>query len=301
MNGFHSFDPSALEGRDLHGKLLGGIAPRPIAFASTVDQEGRHNLAPFSYFNVFSAKPPVVVFSPARRMRGNTTKHTLDNVLEVAEVVINLVDYAMVHACSLASGDFPEGVSEFEKAGLTSLASDLVRPLRVAESPLQLECEVLRVDSLGDEGGAGQLVICEIKRMHFRDDVLNDAGQPVPHLLDLVGRCGGNSYVRASGGALFDVPKPLAAPGIGVDALPLGVRQSAVLTGNELAQLGSALVLPDETDVNDFKLLELSDLFMEFEDNGTALEKAIHEHAQELIAAGDVTAALKAVLTFNPG
>jgi hypothetical protein len=222
-------------------------------------------------------------------------------VLEVPEVVINLVDYAMVHACSLASGDFPAGVSEFEKAGLTAVASDLVRPMRVAESPVQLECEVMRVESLGDEGGSGQLVICEIKRMHFREDVLNEAGQPVPNLLDLVGRCGGNAYVRASGEALFDVPKPLAAPGVGVDALPREVRQSAVLTGNELAQLGSALVLPDETDVNDFKLLELSDLFMEFEDDGIGLERAIHEHAQKLIAAGDIAEALKAVLTFNAG
>jgi flavin reductase (DIM6/NTAB) family NADH-FMN oxidoreductase RutF len=285
----------------LHGKLLGGIAPRPIAFASTVDKIGTPNLAPFSYFNVFSANPPILIFSPARRMRGNTTKHTLENVLEVPEVVINLVDFALVHACSLSSGDFPAGVSEFEKAGVTPLPSDTVRPFRVAESPVQLECEVLRVDSLGDEGGAGQLVVCRIKRMHFRNDVLNAAGQPVPELLDLVGRCGGNSYVRASGEALFDVPKPLTAPGIGVDALPQEVQQSAVLTGNELAQLGSLLELPDETDVNDFKLLELSDLFMEFEDDGVALERAIHEHAQKLITAGDVASALKAVLTFNPG
>ena len=301
MSGFSSFDPTAIEGRDLHSKLLGGIAPRPIAFASTVDKTGKPNLAPFSYFNVFSAKPPILIFSPARRMRGNTTKHTLENVLEVPEVVINLVDFALVHACSLASGDFPAGVSEFEKAGVTPLPSDTVRPFRVAESPVQLECEVLRVDSLGDEGGAGQLVICRIKRMHFRNDVLNEAGQPVPDLLDLVGRCGGNSYVRASGEALFDVPKPLTAPGIGVDVLPQEVQQSAVLTGNELAQLGSLLELPDETDVNDFKLLELSDLFMEFEDDGVALERAIHEHAQQLIASGDVASALKAVLTFNPG
>ena len=301
MSGFSSFDPTAIEGRDLHSKLLGGIAPRPIAFASTVDKTGKPNLAPFSYFNVFSAKPPILIFSPARRMRGNTTKHTLENVLDVPEVVINLVDFALVHACSLASGDFPAGVSEFEKAGVTPLPSDTVRPFRVAESPVQLECEVLRVDSLGDEGGAGQLVICRIKRMHFRNDVLNEAGQPVPDLLDLVGRCGGNSYVRASGEALFDVPKPLTAPGIGVDALPQEVQQSAVLTGNELAQLGSLLELPDETDVNDFKLLELSDLFMEFEDDGVALERAIHEHAQQLIASGDVASALKAVLTFNPG
>ena len=165
---YASFNPADLEGRNLHGKLLGGIAPRPIAFASTVDKEGQDNLAPFSYFNVFSAKPPVVIFSPARRMKDSTTKHTLENVLSVPEVVINLVDYNMVHACSLASADFERGVSEFEKAGLSALPSDTVQPKRVAESPLALECRVLRVDSLGDEGGAGQLVVCEIQRMHFR-------------------------------------------------------------------------------------------------------------------------------------
>jgi flavin reductase (DIM6/NTAB) family NADH-FMN oxidoreductase RutF len=301
MSDFLSFDPATLEGGDLHGKLLGGIAPRPIAFASTVDAEGRPNLAPFSYFNVFSAKPPILIFSPARRMRGNTTKHTLDNVLEVPEVVINLVDFDMVHACSLASGDFPEGVSEFEKAGLTALPSDHVRPFRVAESPVQLECDVLRVESLGDEGGAGQLVICQVKKMHFRRSVLNESGQPVPDRLDLVGRCGGNSYVRSSGAALFEVPKPLKAPGIGVNALPIEVQNSSILTGNELAQLGALVEMPDETDVNDFKLMELSELFMEYEDDGTALEHAIHRHAKDCIAAGDVDAALKAVLTFNPG
>lgn len=298
---YASFDPAALSGRDLHGKLLGGIAPRPIAFASTVDAEGRDNLAPFSYFNVFSAHPPVLIFSPARRMKDNTTKHTLENVLAVPEVVVNLVDYHMVHACSLASADFDRGVSEFDKAGLTALPSDLIKPKRVAESPLALECKVLRVDSLGDEGGAGQLVVCEILRMHFRSDVLNDAGQPVPDLLDLVGRCGGNSYVRASGDALFEVPKPLVAPGIGVDALPREARESKVLTGNDLAQMGALLEMPNETDVNDFKLMELSDLFMEHEGDGVALEHAVHTYAAECIAKGEVEDALKAVLAFNLG
>lgn len=298
---FESFNPTELGGRDLHGKLLGGIAPRPIAFASTVDAEGRPNLAPFSYFNVFSAHPPVLIFSPARRMKDNTTKHTLENVLEVPEVVINLVDYAMVHACSLASADFDRGVSEFEKAGLTALPSDTIRPLRVAESPVQLECKVLRVDSLGSEGGAGQLVICEIQRMHFRSDVLNASGQPIPEALDLVGRCGGNAYVRVSGSALFEVPKPLVAPGIGVDALPTDVRESRILTGNDLAQLGALLEMPDETEVNDFKLLELSDLFIEHEGDGAALEEAVHRYAAACIQKGAVQDALKAVLTFNLG
>ena len=298
---FASFDPKALDGGDLHAKLLAGIAPRPIAFASTVDASGQPNLAPFSYFNVFSAKPPVVIFSPARRMRGNTTKHTLENVLEVPEVVINLVDFAMVHQCSLASSDFEKGVSEFEKSGLTPLPSDLIQPFRVAESPVQLECKVLRVESLGDEGGAGQLVICEILRMHFRADVLNENGQPNVQALDLVGRCGGNSYVRASGNALFEVAKPLAAPGIGVDALPREVQVSSYLTGNDLAQLGAQLSMPSETDVNDFKLLELSDLFMEHEGNGVELEKALHLFAAERIAQGRLDEALKAVLAFNLG
>lgn len=298
---FASFDPQALSGKDLHGKLLGGIAPRPIAFASTVDADGCPNLAPFSYFNVFSAHPPVVIFSPARRMKDNTTKHTLENVLAVPEVVINLVDYAMVHACSLASADFDRGVSEFEKAGLTPIASEQVRPFRVAESPVQLECKVLRVESLGESGGAGQLVVCEIVRMHFRSGVLDDAGLPDPNRLDLVGRCGGNAYVRASGNALFEVPKPLLAPGIGVDSLPEDVRKSKVLTGNDLAQLGALLEMPNETDVNDFKLLEMSELFIEHEGDGVALEEAVHRYAANCIERGDVASALKAVLTFNVG
>tara|TARA_B100000963_G_C22614411_1_gene666580 strand:+ start:905 stop:1819 length:915 start_codon:yes stop_codon:yes gene_type:complete len=298
---YSSFNPLDLEGRDLHGKLLGGIAPRPIAFASTVDEDGQDNLAPFSYFNVFSAKPPVVIFSPARRMNDKTIKHTLLNVRSVPEVVINLVDYNMVHACSLASGDFARGVSEFEKAGLTALSSDTVQPKRVGESPLALECRVLRVDSLGEDGGAGQLVVCEIQRMHFRSDVLNESGQPIPDLLDLVGRCGGNTYVRASGDALFTVPKPLAAAGIGVDALPKEVRESKVLTGNDLAQLGAMIEMPNETEVNDFKLLELSELFIEHEGDGVSLEHAVHSFAAQCIEKGNVGDALKAVMTFNLG
>lgn len=298
---FASFDPKGLSGRDLHGKLLGGIAPRPIAFASTIDAAGELNLAPFSYFNVFSAHPPIVIFSPARRMKDNTTKHTLENVLEVPEVVINLVDYAMVHQCSLASADFDRGISEFEKAGLTPIASEMVKPFRVAESPVQLECKVNRVESLGNEGGAGQLVICEIVRMHFRKDVLNDQGSPDPQLLDLVGRCGGNAYVRASGDALFDVPKPLAAPGIGVDALPLEVQNSSILTGNELAQLGSMLCMPNETEVNEFKLIELSEIFIQHEDDGIALEHALHRFASDCIQRGAIEDGLKAVMAFNLG
>lgn len=296
-----AFDPASLQTRELHPLLLDGISPRPIAFASTVDEQGRPNLAPFSFFNVFSANPPVLIFSPARRGRDNTTKHTLENVLRVPEVVVNLVDYAMVQQCSLASGDFPEGVSEFEKAGLTPVASETIQPFRVAESPVQLECKVVRVDPLGDGPGAGQLVVCEITRVHVRKDVLGADGRPDAHLLDLVGRCGGNWYVRAAGEALFEVAKPLAAPGVGFDALPEEVRSSSVFDRNALAQLAALSELPDETDVNEHKLIELSDLYMELENDPVALEKALHARAASELQRGAVREAWMTLLAWNAG
>ena len=285
----------------LHACLLGGIAPRPIAFVSTVNAEGQANLAPFSYFNVFSANPPLVIFSPARRGRDATTKHTWDNVQEVGEVVVNLVDHALVHACSLASTDYPEGVDEFVKTGLTAVPSEEVKPPRVGESPVQLECKVIKLESLGDHGGAGQLVFAEIVRMHFRSDVLNEDGVPDAVKLDLVGRCGGAHYVRASGEALFTVPKPLGVLGMGVDALPEDIRTSRFLTGRQLALLGGTETMPDETEVNEHKLLELSDIFMEHEDDGVRLEEALHRMAAELLDQGMVDEAWKTLLAFNAG
>ena len=285
----------------LHACLLGGIAPRPIAFVSTVNAQGQVNLAPFSYFNVFSANPPLVIFSPARRGRDATTKHTWDNVQEVGEVVVNLVDHALVHACSLASTDYPEGVDEFVKTGLTAVPSEEVKPPRVGESPVQLECKVVKLESLGDHGGAGQLVFAEIVRMHFRSDVLNEDGVPDAAKLDLVGRCGGAHYVRASGEALFTVPKPLGVLGMGVDALPEDIRTSRFLTGRQLALLGGAETMPDETEVNEHKLLELSDIFMEHEDDGARLEEALHRMAAELWDQGMVDEAWKTLLAFNAG
>lgn len=285
----------------LHACLLGGIAPRPIAFVSTVNAQGQVNLAPFSYFNVFSANPPLVIFSPARRGRDATTKHTWDNVQEVGEVVVNLVDHALVHACSLASTDYPEGVDEFVKTGLTAVPSEEVKPPRVGESPVQLECKVIKLESLGDHGGAGQLVFAEIVRMHFRSDVLNEDGVPDAAKLDLVGRCGGAHYVRASGEALFTVPKPLGVLGMGVDALPEDIRTSRFLTGRQLALLGGVETMPDETEVNEHKLLELSDIFMEHEDDGARLEEALHRMAAELLDQGMVDEAWKTLLAFNAG
>lgn len=298
---YKTFDPASLETRELHPLLLDGIAPRPIAFASTMDEHGRPNLAPFSFFNVFSANPPVLIFSPARRGKDNTTKHTLENVLKVPEVVINLVDFAMVEQCSLASGDFAAGVNEFEKAGLTAIASETVKPHRVAESPLQLECRVLRVDSLGEGPGAGQLVVCEITRMHYRRDVLNDQEKPDSQALDLVGRCGGNWYVRASGEALFEVAKPLSAPGIGFDAIPDDVRNSKFFDRNALAQLASIPALPDETEVNEYRLTELADLIMDLIWDGEALEQALHERAATALKRGEIWEAWLTVLAFNAG
>ena len=296
-----SFDPKELNPVKLHAYLLGGVAPRPIAFASTVDSEGNVNLAPFSYFNVFSANPPVLIFSPARRGRDNTTKHTYENVLEVPEVVVNMVDYNTVHACSLASTEYAKGVNEFTKAGLTEEKSDIVKPPRVLEAPVSFECKVLRVDSFGDNPGAGQLVVCEILKMHFRNDILNEDGVPDPQKIDLVGRCGGNFYVRASGDTLFEVPKPLSNLGIGVDSLPEDVRKSSVLTGRHLAMLGNVETLPDETDVNDYKLMELSEIFLDLQDDCSALELELHKHAATLLDNEDVDGAWKTLLSFNLG
>ena len=301
MSSIKSFSPKDLDPRSLHAFLLGGVAPRPIAFASTVDKDGRVNLAPFSYFNVFSANPPVLIFSPARRGKDNTTKHTLDNVLEVPEVVINMVDYSIVQACSLASTDYERGVNEFEKAGLTEVASETITPPRVKESPVSFECKVLRVDSFGPNPGAGQLVVCEIQKMHFREDVLGDNGYPDAVQMDLVGRCGGDYYVRAAKDALFTVPKPLANLGIGVDALPEDIRLSKVLTGNHLAMLGNVEELPNETDVNDHKLMELSEIFMDHQDDGVTLELELHKFASKQLNSGDVDGAWKTLLSFNLG
>ena len=296
---FLTLDPAGMPVLELHPFLLGTVSPRPIALASTVDAEGRPNLAPFSYFNVFSAAPPVLVFSPARRGRDNTTKHTLDNVLAVPEVVIHLVDYALVGASSLASGDFPAGVNEFAKAGLTALPSECVRPPRVAESPVAFECRVDRVEPLGAGAGAGNLVICEVVRMHIRRDVLGADGRPDPALLDLVGRCGGETYVRAGGDALFVWPKPGTTPGMGVDQLPDDIRTSRVLTGNHLALLAGLPAPPDETDVNEFKLLELADLFLTYDGRPAELETALHRAAAAHLDAGDLASAWKCLLAYN--
>ena len=236
--------PGSIKTAQLHAYLLGSVAPRPICFASTIDAEGNANLSPFSFFNVFGSNPVTLIFSPARRVRDNTIKHTLENCIETKEVVISVVNYNMVQQMSLASCEYPKGVNEFAKAGFTPLAAQHVKPFLVKESPVNMECIVKQVIETGHEGGAGNLIICEMVAMHINDAVLNEAGQIDPHKIDLVARMGGDYYCRASGDAVFTVPKPNMKLGVGIDALPEAIRNSTVLTGNDLGMLANVSELP---------------------------------------------------------
>ena len=293
-----SLDPKELPQPKLHQYLLGAIGPRPIAFASTLDADGRPNLAPYSFFNVFSSNPPILIFSPARRGRDNTTKHTLENALVTKECVINIVNYAMVEQMSLASTEYPEGVSEFAKTGLTPIASEVVKPFRVKEAPVQFECKINDVVALGTQGGAGNLVICEVVRIHVSEDILDEDGRISPEKIDQVARMGGHFYTRANKG-LFQLPQPMTQVGIGFDKMPEDVRISQVLTGNELAQLAGVESLPNETEVNEYKLTELADLFMEYEGRAGELEQQLHLKAKALIAEKKITEAWMTLLAFN--
>lgn len=238
-----SLDPKDLSTARLQGYLQSAVAPRPIALASTITAEGEPNLSPFSFFNVFSAHPPILIFSPARRVRDNTVKHTLTNVQAIPEVVINVVSYAMVQQTSLSSTEYADGVNEFAKAGFTELASDIVKPYRVQESPVQFECRVNQIIPLGTEGGAGNLVICEVLKIHLDERVLDQNGAIDQHKIDLVARLGSNWYTRSNSG-LFEVPKPLVSLGIGVDAIPEMIRKNPIFEGNDLGMLGNVEALP---------------------------------------------------------
>jgi flavin reductase (DIM6/NTAB) family NADH-FMN oxidoreductase RutF len=294
-----SIDPKNLTVQKLHQYLLGAIGPRPIAFASTVDEEGKPNLAPFSFFNVFSANPPILIFSPARSGRTNTTKDTYNNVKIVPEVVINVVNYDIVHQMSLASSPYAPGVNEFEKAGFTALKSDSVKPFRVAESPVQFECKVNEVIELGTEGGAGNLIICEVLKIHIHDEVLDSNGMIDQQKIDLVARMGGDWYSRANAESMFEITKPISTCGIGFDALPVDIKSSKVLSGNNLGHLAGIEKIPDETNVNEYKLLELSDLFVSLEDNPLALEEELHKRAQSLLDENKLEEAWLTLLSFN--
>lgn len=294
-----TIDPKETPIPKLHQLLLGAIGPRPIAFASTVDADGNPNLSPFSFFNVFSANPPILIFSPARNGRTNTTKDTYNNVKVVPEVVINVVTMDIVQQVSLSSSPYASDVDEFVKAGFTALPSETIRPFRVAESPVQLECKVNQVIELGSEGGAGNLVICEVLKMHIDEAVLNESGLIDQFKINLVSRMGGNWYCHANEASMFEVQKPLTTIGIGFDQLPDDIKNSPVLTGNDLGLLAGIETLPDETAVNEYKLLELSEIFVTLEDQPRELELALHRHAKDLLTHNQVIEAWKTLLSFN--
>ncbi len=286
--------PGEIKTADLHAYLLGSVAPRPICFASTVDKDGNRNLSPFSFFNVFGSNPPILVFSPSRRVRNNTIKHTLENIQETKEVVINMVNYDMVQQTSLASCEYPKETDEFIKSGFTPVASDIVKPFRVKESPVQIECKVLQIIETGQGGGAGNLIICEVVCMHIDDNILNSAGKIDPHKIDLVARMGADYYCRASGNAVFEVPKPNTQLGIGIDSLPATIINSTILTGNNLGMLGNSTNIPVVSDVlYDDRLISI---LKEYTADNDGLHNALHTYAKELLEAGDVDKAWQVLL-----
>ena len=287
-----SFEPKDLSTGKLHGYLLSAVAPRPIAFASTVDVNGNPNLSPFSFFNVFSANPPILIFSPARRVRDNTVKHTLENVEATREVVINIVNYDLVHQASLSSTEYEKGINEFGKAGLTMLKSDLIKPFRVAESPIQMECKVNDIIKLGTEGGAGNLIICEVVKMHISKEVLDNDQVIDQEKLDLVARAGGDFYSRAKLG-FFEVPKPLRTLGIGIDAMPDGIKNSIIFNGNELGMLGNVEALPSAETVANF----VRSMAVNHTDITEMTHREKHKLARNYLSYGDVDSAWKLLLS----
>ena len=286
-----SINPKEIPVPKLHQYLLGAVGPRPIAFASTLDEQGRPNLSPFSFFNVFGSNPPILIFSPARRGRDNTVKHTYNNSKATGEVVINVVNYDLVQQVSLSSTEYAEGVNEFLKSGLTMLESDVVKPYRVKESPVQFECRINEIVETGSEGGAGNLVICEVLKMHIQEEILDENGYIDQHKIDLVARMGGSWYTRATPG-MFEVPKPLQTLGIGVDAMAKEVKNSRYLTGNDLGKLGNVEKLPTAEEVEELLKsdTELSALVME------GNEEEVHSRAKEYLEKDDPGTAWKILL-----
>lgn len=287
-----SIEPNEISTAKLQGYLQGSVGPRPIAFASTVDKNGNPNLSPFSFFNLFSANPPILVFSPSRRVRDNTIKHTLINARATGEVVINVVNFDMVQQTSLSSTEYADGVNEFVKAGFTAIPSDLVKPFRVKESPVQFECKIQQIISLGTEGGAGNLIICEIIKMHIDESILDENGGIDQHKIDLVSRLGGNWYSRSNEG-LFEVEKPLTTLGIGVDAIPKFVRESGVFDGNDLGKLGNIEALPTTEEVAIFVNENFAVKGVLSSDD----EQKIHLKAKEYLDNNEVISAWKMLLS----
>jgi len=279
-------NPKEISQQQLHGYLLGAIGPRPIAFASTIDKDGNSNLAPFSFFNVFSSNPPIAIFSPNRGGKSGTTKHTHDNVKEVPEVVLNIVNYNMVQQMSLASSPYAKGVDEFIKAGFTKLPSQMIRPFRVAEAPVTMECKVNQVIELGQQGGAGNLIVCEVVLIHIKEEVLDEKGIIDQKKIDLVARMGGNWYTRAKEG-LFEITKPITTLGVGVDRIPEKIKNSKVLSANNLGQLGSVEQLPTQQEIAEYTASQKS---------GFKNEEELHAYAKTLLDVNKIAEAWKVLL-----
>ena len=288
-----TLDATSVSQQHLHRIMLGSIGPRPIAFVSTMDANGKPNLSPFSFFNAFGVNPATLIFSPSRRGRDNTTKHTYQNILELPEVVINVVTYDMVQQMSLASCEYAKGVNEFEKAGFTAIASEKVKPFRVKESPVQYECKVRQVIATGDGPGAGNLVICDVLLVHINEEVLDEKQEINQEKIDLVGRMGGDFYVRTNASARFVVPKPVAGTGIGIDALPETIKNSAFLTGNDLGRLGNLETLPDEAFIKKLK----SDPALH--EMWTQNPQQFYSHVQNLLNKGEADTALGVLVAFS--
>ena len=286
-----TIDPKSIETAKLQGYLQSSVGPRPIAFASTMDAKGNPNVSPFSFFNVFSANPPILIFSPARRVRDNSIKHTLINAEATREVVINVVNYDMVQQISLASTEYADGVDEFIKSGLTPIASEVVKPFRVKESPVQFECKVTQIIPLGTEGGAGNLVLCEVVRIHIDESVLDENGAIDQHKIDLVSRLGGNWYSRSNQG-LFEVPKPLSTLGIGVDAIPNFIKESPIFDGNDLGILGNVEALPTMEEVSIFVKQNFAVKGVLSSDDA----EKVYLEAKKYLNANDVSSAWKVLL-----
>jgi flavin reductase (DIM6/NTAB) family NADH-FMN oxidoreductase RutF len=295
-----TFIPESLSIKERHGLLLSAIGPRPIAWVSSIDSEGRPNLAPFSFFNIFSSNPPVLIFSPARSGRTNTTKHTLDNAIAHPEVVVNIVDHELLDQMVMTSLEYPQGISEFEKAGLSMIASERIAVPRVKEAPVQLECKVLEVRPLGSEGAAGNLVICEVVLIHVNKDILNAEGQIIQSKLHLLGRLGGAWYSKGYGESCFEVKSNPQETSVGYDAIPAFARDSEVLSAADLTLLAQAHQLPDETEVNDYKLGELSELFIHYDNDLSRLQSELIAHAKKELSHKNVEAAWQSLLAFNP-
>ena len=291
-----TLDPHQISQPELHGILLTAVAPRPICFASTVNAQGQVNLSPFSYFNVFSSNPPVMIFSPARSGRDNSLKHSHENVKEVPEVVINIVNNDIVEQMSLSSTAYDKGVDEFVKAGLTAVPSEKVRPPRVGEAPVAFECSVTEVIELADTPGAGNLILAKVELIHINERYLTE-GTLDTEKLDLVGRMGGSWYIRAKEQALFEIPKPIRTKGMGVDALPEGIRESSVLTGNNLGRLGNLEALPDQKDVSEIAFNdELRMLAEKVGSDPAEHKRQLHWLAQRMLEAGETQKALTVLL-----